>query len=510
MKILPLQTFNPYHQSSQQQNAYIQKSYVKKSAPPPLMYNTMVLRDTGYNSLLLNKNNPVFRGALEKSALSLAKQIPLEDRLADAFSFMKHGDLIITGKNIKDSQKAMMESLGKLKNVIKRAFFIEDDNFNGTLGFTKNALNETEVINANPGRLFLTTDGKEYYLDAHDSYYVINGDSLKYNGSILNIKQKPKTNLSMHRHIYAKAFDFQKEADEMIEKQNKKSLMQIFQEKKPAHKVMFSDVAGQDEIVNELKESILYPLRMPRAYENMDLTHGFILTGPPGTGKTYIANALRNEAGMKGRYLNGLELESKWVGESEKGWRDLFDEAVSNQPYLIFIDEFDAVARARGGSDQFGDKVVNQILTLMTDIDDNKHDVFVLAATNHFDALDPAIIRSGRFGKHLHFKLPDLDATRKIFDIHSRNKPLSEDLSKDAITQKMFDLKASGADIKRLISDAYLKGYRRAGILEKLDKNALSDADLDNFRIVDEDFDSAIQAFAEGRTKRKPIGFNQK
>src|SRR5699024_2560383 len=112
----------------------------------------MVQRDTGYNSLLLNKNNPEIRDTLKKQSLSQAKQIPLKERLADAFSFMKHGDLIITGKNIKDSQQAMMESLGKLKNVIIRDFFIEDDNFNGTLGFTKNALNETEVINANPGR----------------------------------------------------------------------------------------------------------------------------------------------------------------------------------------------------------------------------------------------------------------------------------------------------------------------------------------------------------------------
>lgn len=509
MKILPLQTFNPNHRTNLKQDCTNNANRSIKSAPPPSAYTPLVLRDTTYNIIQINKNKPVFTGAIEKATLMLSKQIPLEERLADAFSFMKHGDLVITGKNIKDAQKSVIESIGKVKNVIKRAFFIEDDNFNGTLAFTKNSFNETEVINANPGRLFLTTDGKEYYLDAHDSFFVIPGDSLKYDGSILNIKDKPKVDLSFHRFAYAKAFDFQQDANEMIMKQNKKSLMQLFQEKKPVHKVMFSDVAGQDDIINELKEGILYPLRKPRAYENMDLTHGFILTGPPGTGKTYVANALRNEAGMNGRYLNGLELESKWVGESEKAWRELFDEAIENQPYLMFIDEFDAVARARGGSDQYGDKVVNQILTLMTDIDDNKHDVFVLAATNHFDALDPAITRSGRFGKHLQFKLPDLDATGKIFDIHAKNKPLSENLSKDKIVKRMFDLKASGADIKRLINDAYQKGYRRAGILDKLDKNILSDADLDAFRITDEDFNSAIDAFSQGKAGRRPIGFTK-
>lgn len=516
MKISQLQSFNPNYKNNSIKNNNAPKNIARASVSSEsavMPYGTANLRDTTYNSLLIKRSSPVFAGALEKSARALAKQIPLDERLADAFSFMKHGDLIITGKNLHETQKAMIDSLKRLKNnVIKRAFFIEDDNFKGALGFTKNALNETEVINGSAKKLFLTTGGNQYYLEPHDSFYVINGDILKYGDSTITIKDHPKTDLSMQRHIYAQAFDFQKEAEEVIEKQNKKSLMQMFQEQKPIQKITFDDVIGQDEVVNELRESILYPLRSPRAYENIDLTHGFILTGPPGTGKTYSANALRNEAGMNGRYLNGLELESKWVGESEKGWRDLFEEARANQPYLMFIDEFDAVARARGGSDQYGDKVVNQILTLMTDIEDNKDNVFVLAATNHFDALDPAIIRSGRFGKHLNYKLPDKETIKMLFKNHSKNKPLDNNLLLDELAQKMFDLKASGADVKFLINDAYLKGYRRAGITEKLKRNMPVDDDLDRFKIINEDFDAAIKAFAEGRSKnsRNPIGFNKK
>lgn len=513
MKISPLQTFNPYSKFNSKPKNTSYPEGMSKTAQSTLPYSTVTLMDMTYNSLQIKKSNPVFTGALERSARALAKQIPLDDRLADAFSFIKHGDLIITGNNLKDSQKAMIDSLKRLKNnVIKRAFFIEDDNFKGILGFTKNALSETEVINGGAKKLFLKTDGQQYYLDPHDSFYVINGDILKYGDSSITIKEHPKTDLSMQRHIYAQAFDFQKEAEEVIERQNKKSLMQMFQEQKPVQKVTFEDVIGQDEVVNELRESILYPLRSPRAFENIDLTHGFILTGPPGTGKTYAANALRNEAGMNGRYLNGLELESKWVGESEQAWRNLFEEAKANQPYLMFIDEFDAVARARGGSDQYGDKVVNQLLTLMTDIEDNKDNVFVLAATNHFDALDPAIIRSGRFGKHLNFKLPDKETIKMLFKSHSKSKPVDANLSLDDIAQKMFDLKASGADVKFIINDAYLKGYRRAGITEKLRANKPVDEDLDKFKILEEDFEAAIKAFAEGRSKtsRNPIGFNKK
>ena len=465
------------------------------------------LRDLTYNRLQVN-----FRGEIEKAALALVKQFPLEEKLADAFSFLKHGDLLITGSNLKSAQTAMLNSIPRVKDVIKRAFFIEDDKAPGILGFMKNSLNEVEVINGNPDRLFLTTDGKEYYLDAYDSYFVIPGDKLKYKDKELGILDKPKSrSLAFHRYMYAQAFNFEKEAEKVIQGQNKKTLKELYHDRKPIQQVMFKDVAGADNVIKELKEGILYPLRNPKAYENIDLTHGYILHGPPGTGKTYVAKALQNEAGINAKYLNGLELESKWVGDSEKGWRDLFDEAIENQPYLIFLDEFDAVARARGGQDVYGDKVVNQILTLMTDIEDNKHDVFVLAATNNKDAIDPAILRSGRFGKHLEFKKPDREGVGKIFDIHARKKPLDENLNKEEIIQAMFNAEVTGADIKRIVNDAYLNGYSRAGILQKLDENALTEADLSLFRITKEDLMKAIDNFKASRAsgKRKPIGYNR-
>ena len=284
----------------------------------------------------------------------------------------------------------------------------------------------------------------------------------------------------------------------------------MYSEKKSGKKTMFTDVIGQDEVIKELKENILYPLRNPRAFENFDLHHGFILKGGPGLGKTHTATALINEAGMNYRFLNGLELENKYVGESEAAWRALFDEAKANQPYLLFIDEFDSVGRARGGHDEYGDKVVNQILSCMTDIDDNKLDVFVMAATNFFDKLDSALIRSGRFGKILDFKTPDLDATRKLLDCYIKGKPVSEKLSKDEIAKQMFAIKCTGADVKRLVTDAYMKGYERTGITAKLEANTLTDADLDEFKITDEDFTAAINNFLQGKKKdRKPIGFTK-
>lgn len=508
MRITPLQTFSPFYTKGNQK-------FSRKENPTPEQNQTaqksLKLVDMTFNSIAVNRKQPIFTGAIEKAITALGKQFPLEDKLADALSFMKFGDIVITGKSLKEAQQSVTQTIERFKqNAIKRAFFIEDEKLNGTLAFKKDMVGDTEIINANDKSIYITTGGHESELPKRGSYYVIPGDTVRVDSNTLNIKAKPKTDLSLHRFAFAKAFNFEKEAEEVIQRHNKKMLSTMYTDKKTAKKTMLNNVIGQDEVVKELKENILYPLRMPRAYEHLDLHHGFILKGAPGLGKTYTAQALINEAGMNSKFLNGLELESKYVGDSEAGWRELFDEAIANQPYLIFLDEFDAIARARGGHDEYGDKVLNQILTCMTDIDANKHDVFVMAATNFFDKLDKALIRSGRFGKILDFKYPDLKSTTKLFEHYTEGKPIAENLSKDEITKKMFELKCTGADVRRLVTDAYLKGYDRAGITAKLEMNTLTDADLDSFRILDTDFNNAIKAFANGKAPdRKPVGFNK-
>ena len=177
----------------------------------------------------------------------------------------------------------------------------------------------------------------------------------------------------------------------------------------------------------------------------------------------------------------------------------------------MFIDEFDAIAKARGGQDVYGDKIVNQILTLMTDLDNNGDDVFVIGATNNFKALDSAITRSGRFSKHLEVKMPDLDGTKKILDIHTSKKPVDKSLDKDALAKRLYDLKASGADIKYIVNEAHSKGFERLQIFEKMENGTLSSKDIKEFYITSEDFNKAIKTFIETRngSERKAIGFNK-
>ena len=218
---------------------------------------------------------------------------------------------------------------------------------------------------------------------------------------------------------------------------------------------------------------------------------------------------MANEAGANFISLNGLELESKWAGEAEEGWRELFKDAKENQPSIIFLDEFDAVARKRGGSDEYGDKIVNQILTLMTDIDNEGDNVFVLAATNNFDALDKAITRAGRFGKHYKVDTPDLDGLRDIFKIHTKNKQIDENVDVEGMLKKLEGLKASGADVRFVVNEAHHHGFKRSGIYEKMENKTFKKSDTDNFKIIQEDFDNAMNDFLENKkaSDRHPIGY---
>lgn len=370
-------------------------------------------------------------------------------------------------------------------------------------------LGDSEVINLNDFDINLISNAKTYSMKPQESFYIVDGDTLDVKGSLLKIKEKPKTNLSMFRKNFVRAFDFQKDVEAKIDKINKKTLSSLMQKtRKTSTPVTFAQVGGLNELKDALKKDIIYPLRYPDAYDNVELNHGFILYGPPGTGKTHIARALANEAEANFISLNGLDLESKWVGESEANWRQLFEDAKTNQPSIIFLDEFDAVARNRGSHDEYGNKVVNQILTLMTDIDNGGDSVFVIGATNNYEALDKAILRAGRFGKHYEVPVPDMEGLREAFQIHSASKAIDTNVDVNAILEKLHKYKGTGADVRQIINDAHTNGFVRAGIFKKMEDRTYTSADRENFTIKQEDFDKALKDFLENKgANRKPIGF---
>ena len=467
---------------------------------------------------LLNKthNQINFQGISSKDSLEMVLKIPLEERLASMFEKMEAEDLILIGKNLSQAKIKMLDSIHNLDGLVRRVFYLTEEKYKGYLGFYINKDWEKEIINLNDYsiKLYNAENLKSDILTPHDSYYVYENDliSMPSNKEPIQIKSKSKHDFSGLRKNFCRAFDFTKMEKAEIEKLNRKLISQLSKEtKETPTKVTFKDVGGQDELIKELKRSILYPIKYPEMYETFDVNKGFILYGPPGTGKTHIARALANEADANFISLNGLEMESRWVGESEENWRNLFEEAKQKQPSIIFIDEIDAVGKSRGGNDVHGDKTLNQILTLISDLDQSKDNLFIIGATNNFKALDKALTRAGRLSKHIEVKLPDLEGVRQIFEIHSRKKPLDKNIDKEALVKRLFDIKSSGSDIRYIINEAHLAGYDRAGIHEKMEDESISGKDKHEFRIIQEDFDKAIEKFIETRngTERKTIGFNK-
>lgn len=440
--------------------------------------------------------------------------IKLEDKIATLAKKVVPGDMIIVGENFQKAKDVLKGSIDAFDNVVKRFFFIKENGIKNPLILNKTPFDTLELYNPYKKTIEIVDNGVgiPLPLERGCSYALIPGDSIKIGNKLIKFKEGKKNFIDDKKIHYYQKIDRTKDVDKEIGKLNTKTLEKLMSKStaKKAKTITFADIGGQDSVIKELKRGVLYPIKYPQAYKNANLNHGILLYGPPGTGKTLIAQALANETNANFVKLNGLEMDSKYVGDSEKNWRKLFDTAREKQPSIIFVDEFDAVAKTRDGKDVYGDKVVNQILTLMSDIEKNGDDIYVIAATNNQKSLDAAITRSGRFGKHIEVKAPDtFDAVAQIFDIHTKNKALAKDLDKQALIKTLLAKKATGADIAHIVNTAHENAFERAGIYEKMEKGTFQNADIGNLFLTTEDFNKAIVAFENKDTSRKPIGFNR-
>ncbi|MBN1802639.1 MAG: CDC48 family AAA ATPase [Candidatus Lokiarchaeota archaeon] len=225
----------------------------------------------------------------------------------------------------------------------------------------------------------------------------------------------------------------------------------------------WDDVGGLEEAKQQLREVIEWPLKYPMLYAHLNSNppNGILLYGLPGTGKTLIAKALAHESEINFISVKGPEFLSKWVGESEKAVRETFRKARAAAPCIIFFDEIDAIAGLRGShaGSQVTEQVVSQLLTEMDGLEGLK-DVILLAATNRPDMLDPALLRSGRFGRHIEIPKPDKESRKSIFEIHLKKKPLDDEIDLDKMAEDMEGY--TGADIEAICEEAILLTIRDA------------------------------------------------
>src|SRR5467141_2437190 len=279
----------------------------------------------------------------------------------------------------------------------------------------------------------------------------------------------------------------------------KDDFLQAFREMEPSTlrevlierpNVHWDDIGGLDEAKQEMRESIEWPLKMNKLFAHFDARppRGIMLYGPPGTGKTLLAKAVATEAEANFISVRGPEFLSKWVGESERTVRETFRKAKTAAPCIIFFDEVDAITPVRGGGadSQVTERVISQILTEMDGLEE-LHNVTVIAATNRMDLVDPALLRPGRFDRHIYIAPPDLATRKAILKIHTRRKPLAKDVDLDEIARRTD--KYTGAELAAVCNEASMLAIREFAL--KFPK--LEEATLKKVAIEKRHFEAALK-----------------
>lgn len=226
--------------------------------------------------------------------------------------------------------------------------------------------------------------------------------------------------------------------------------------------VTWNDIGGLHETKDRMREVVQWPLNYGDVFDDMSLdpAKGVLLYGPPGTGKTLLAKAVANESESNFISIKGPELLNKYVGESEKGVREVFEKARSNAPTIVFFDEIDALASERGsgtGDNNVGERVVSQLLTELDGLE-NLEDVVVIATTNRPDLIDSALLRPGRLDRHIHVPIPDAESRRAVLDVHARDVPLADDVDLGELSHRTEGF--VGADIEALVREATMQATR--------------------------------------------------
>ncbi len=302
----------------------------------------------------------------------------------------------------------------------------------------------------------------------------------------------PKVNFELEEIPYETLLELEVTTDDFMEALKEvgpSAIREVFVE---VPDVKWEDIGGLQDIKDELIEAVEWPLKYPEIFAKAKTNppKGIILHGPPGTGKTLIAKAVANESEVNFIAVSGPSLMSKYVGESERGVREVFRKAKQASPCILFFDEIDALVPQRGtlgDTTRVTERVISQFLAELDGIEELKG-VIVLAATNRIDIVDPAILRAGRFDLILELPIPDQKARIEVLKIHTKGKPLAKNINLIELAQETKDW--TGADIEAMVRRASMQAVKE--VIERL-KGKISEEKIKGFAIAKKHFEEAIR-----------------
>lgn len=458
------------------------------------------------------------------------KSFPLEKKLTHMFTSMTSSDLVGIGKNAKEIFEGLRRTIKSYDHIIKRVLFVKDEEIENPLIFSSYNMNGIiQCFNVGKTPVVVDSENRIDQLLPDETMNILDGDVICGRDISLPIKaiadlsgyiNEPKDMITlMNAENYAnEVFDMSEIQRQWVDRANVRGVETVLktlsgEDAVKDKKLTFKDVAGINDILETLKEDVIFPIEYAYAHDFTEINRGFIFYGGPGTGKTLTAEALAGEVDATVFKIAATELETAYYGKTEEAWRTLFAKARANQPSIILIDEMDSVMKERGkGFDnQHRDGIVNQILTLMTNLENSEDQVFVIGTTNKVELLDKAIRRSGRFGKRFEFKKPDINGLREICNQKFKNKKLSSDFDVEQFLPKMLSNGFTGADIKHVVNEAHKNSWRRAGVYDKMKAKTLTPEYMESVFISNEDVYKAISDWEKMQAEkaRKPIGYNK-
>ena len=475
-----------------------------------IMNNSSLPVADNYGRAMVN-----FKSGKASEIRKMVMKSPLDDKLSVLLPELQEGELLVVSNSLKNTLSKFKENLRVFDFPIKKIKHIHEPRLDEILAFTlMDDYGNVKFYNVNDEPINFTDLWMDLAIEQGERQTFGLGARIKTSLGQVLMKEEPETVSRRDIETYASAFkeeiDFDNEYTLTTLQHNKKILDQDVKKEVKIKGPKFKDVGGQDEIINRLEDELILPLFYPKVYSVIKPTRFAILYGKPGTGKTFLAEAFANEVGANVIKTSAGRLSGAFVGESEGKCKALFEQAIENQPSVIFIDEINALTKKRGGHDVHGDKLLEEFLICTSELDESDNKVIVIGATNRIQDIDEAILRSGRFDLQLEVKEPDLAGTEDILKLKIKGFNLGEDVDIKDLAEKIHAKRLTGADIRKIAKDSFENALNRTGLKAQMKaRKTVTEDDISSMKLIQDDFIKAIQGFKteESSKNRMPIGF---